>query len=74
MYAVGDVDQVWTHDMNGVKLNFQAAATREKSVLEDEQRRVHRELEEKSEDWCPRYFELDTLSVNPHSWVYKYKE
>ncbi len=53
---------------------FQEAATREKLVLEDNQRALHRELKEKSEDWKPRLFEIDPLAGSPHAWVYKYRE
>ena len=49
-------------------------ATKEKLVLEDNQRAVHKELKEKVEDWKPRYFEQDSLSENPHAWLYKYSE
>lgn len=67
-------EKLWSLVSEAIADANQAAATREKSVLEDEQRRVHKELDEKQEVWQPRYFELDATSVNPHSWVYKYKD
>ena len=53
---------------------FQGGATREKLVLEDEQRRVHKELKEEGAEWVPKYFERDSDSTFEHAWVYKYKE
>ena len=52
----------------------QDMATKEKLVLEDNQRAVHKELKEKAEDWKPKYFEQDSMSENPHAWIYKYSE
>ena len=49
-------------------------ATREKLVLEDNQRAVHKELKEKAEEWKPKYFERDSMSENPHAWIYRYSE
>jgi len=42
--------------------------------LEDEQRRVHRDLKEKGSEWMPKYFERDTSVAFEHAWVYKFKE
>ena len=52
----------------------QEGATREKSVLEDGQRKLHWELKEKNEDWKSRLFERDPSSMNPNAWIYKYRE
>ena len=60
--------------LSSYMIHLQADATREKLILEDEQRRVHKELAEKEEDWVPKHFELDPDSSSTHAWVYKYKE
>jgi len=67
-------EKLWMEVSNAIRDANQTAATREKLVLEDEQRRVHKELVEKEEVWVPRHFELDPDSTNSHAWVYKYKD
>ena len=57
-----------------LSLSLQTAATREKLVLEDEQRRVHRELKESDKEWIPKYFERDLTVPYEHAWIYKYRE
>ena len=49
-------------------------ATKEKLLLEDNQRSVYREMKEKSEEWIPKLFEVDPVADNPIGWVYKYRE
>eukprot|EP00794_Sanderia_malayensis_P018145 gene18145-19955_t len=67
-------EKLWAKVTEAIRAQDQEAATREKLVLEDQQRELHRELKETSEHWKPRLFELDALSPNPHAWVYKYRD
>ena len=70
------VNRVTSFDQTGIIsfLIFQEMATREKLVLEDNQRAVHKDLKERAEEWKPKYFERDSVSENPHAWVYKFRE
>lgn len=67
-------ERLWSQVSIAIKEADQTAATREKLVLEDAQRRLHKELKEKDEQWTPRYFERDPDSTNTHAWIYKYKD
>jgi len=49
----------------------QSAATNEKCLLEEEQRRLSRERKAKMEEWRPRLFERNLITGD---WVYKYAE
>ena len=49
----------------------QNAATNEKSILEDCQRREAKERKAKMEEWVPVLFERDEITGD---WVYKYAE
>lgn len=49
----------------------QDAATREKCLLEDEQRRAARERKVKMVEWDPRFFERNLITGQ---WLYKYAE
>ena len=54
---------------------FKEKATQEKFVLEEAQRKGHRERREKGEDWVPKLFERDPAAPNAiNRWVYKYRE
>ena len=54
---------------------FQEKATSEKFVLEEAQRKGHRERREKGEEWIPKLFERDPAAPNAiNRWVYKYRE
>ena len=67
-------EKMWSKVAVAIKDADQETATKEKRVLEDEQRRLHRELKEKEEEWVPRLFERDSTSTNLHAWVYKYRD
>lgn len=67
-------EKLWARVSEAIKNTDQTAATREKLVLEDEQRRVHRELKENNKEWEPKYFERDTSVPVAHAWVYKYRD
>eukprot|EP00112_Aurelia_sp_Birch-Aquarium-sp1_P025049 Seg815.7 transcript_id=Seg815.7/GoldUCD/mRNA.D3Y31 product="Oxysterol-binding protein-related protein 8" protein_id=Seg815.7/GoldUCD/D3Y31 len=67
-------EKLWAKVSEAIKAQDQEAATREKLVLEDNQRAVHKELKEKNEDWKPHFFERDAMSDNPHAWVYKFSD
>lgn len=67
-------EKLWSKVSEAIQNADQSAATREKLVLEDEQRRVHRELKEKETEWVPKYFERDTTAPFDHVWVYKYRD
>ena len=49
----------------------QNAATHEKFLLEDAQRKGARERKAKMQDWIPRLFERNDITGD---WVYKYAE
>ena len=49
----------------------QNAATEEKHILEEAQRKGARERKAKMEEWLPRNFERDPITLD---WVYKYAE
>jgi len=49
----------------------QSAATREKFLLEEEQRKMARERKMKMSEWTPRLFEQNHITGE---WVYKYAE
>ena len=49
----------------------QQAATNEKFILEEAQRKASRERKAKMEDWLPNLFDRDILTGD---WVYKYIE
>lgn len=67
-------EKLWAKVSEAIKLQDQEMATREKLVLEDNQRAVHKDLKERAEEWKPKYFERDSVSENPHAWVYKYSD
>ncbi|XP_047135738.1 oxysterol-binding protein-related protein 8 isoform X1 [Hydra vulgaris] len=71
---VYESEKLWLKVSEAIKNADQTAATREKLVLEDEQRRIHKELHENNKEWVPRYFERDIESMNEYSWVYKYRD
>ncbi|XP_066934396.1 oxysterol-binding protein-related protein 8-like isoform X1 [Clytia hemisphaerica] len=67
-------EKLWAKVSEAIQQADQSGATREKLVLEDEQRRVHKEMKEKDTSWVPKYFERDTSVAFEHAWVYKYKD
>ncbi|XP_065070860.1 oxysterol-binding protein-related protein 8-like isoform X1 [Rhopilema esculentum] len=67
-------EKLWAKVTEAIKTQDQESATREKLVLEDNQRALHKELKEKAEDWKPRFFERDPLADSPHTWIYKYND
>jgi len=67
-------EYLWRHVSAAIKNADQLAATNEKLVLENNQRKLHKDLKEANEEWVPRYFERDLDSSAEHAWVYKYKD
>ena len=55
----------------GLKNSDQEVATKEKSLLEENQRREARERKAKMEEWIPIHFERNDITGD---WEYKYKE
>jgi len=56
-------------------LNIQEKATNEKFILEEAQRKGHKERRETGEEWIPKLFERDPAAPNAiNRWVYKYRE
>ena len=54
---------------------FQEKATNEKFILEEAQRKGHRERREAGVEWIPKLFERDPAAPNAiNRWVYKYRE
>ena len=51
--------------------NDQEGATREKFILEEQQRKDARERKAKMEEWTPNYFERNEITGD---WEYKFKE
>ena len=49
----------------------QTAATNEKFILEEAQRKATKERKAKLQEWIPKLFERDPLTGD---WVYKYAE
>jgi len=62
---------LWQHVSEAIISGDQAAATHEKFLLEESQRREAKERKAKLEDWMPRLFERNELTGD---WVYKYAE
>ncbi|XP_068761146.1 oxysterol-binding protein-related protein 8-like isoform X1 [Montipora capricornis] len=68
-------EKLWTHVSDAIKLNDQEKATQEKFVLEEAQRKGHRERREKGEEWIPKLFERDPAAPNAiNRWFYKYRD
>ncbi|XP_029199808.2 oxysterol-binding protein-related protein 8-like isoform X2 [Acropora millepora] len=68
-------EKLWIHVSDAIKVNDQEKATQEKFVLEEAQRKGHRERREKGEDWVPKLFERDPAAPNAiNRWVYKYRD
>lgn len=63
--------RLWIHTSNAIVQGNQCAATNEKYLLEEEQRKAARERKAKMEDWNPRYFERNLINGE---WIYKYAE
>jgi len=53
----------------------QEKATNEKFILEEAQRKGHRERREAGVEWIPKLFERDPAAPNAiNRWLYKYRE
>lgn len=63
--------RLWQHVSEAISNGDQAAATAEKSILEDAQRASARERKAKMEEWIPRFFEQNLVTGD---WVYKFAE
>ena len=65
------VPRLWAHVSDAVIKGDQNAATHEKFLLEEAQRKATRERKVKMEEWIPRLFERNELTGD---WVYRYAE
>ena len=63
--------RLWQHVSDAVLKGDQNAATNEKFILEEAQRKGSRERKAKLEEWVPHLFERDMLTSD---WVYRYIE
>ena len=63
--------RLWQHTSAAILRADQQAATQEKCLLEEEQRRMARERKAKMEEWAARFFERNPITGD---WVYKYAE
>lgn len=63
--------RMWMHVSAAVLKQDQTAATNEKFILEDAQRKATRERKAKMLEWMPRLFERNDLTGD---WVYKFAE
>ncbi|XP_033095563.1 oxysterol-binding protein-related protein 8-like isoform X3 [Anneissia japonica] len=64
-------EKLWTHVADAIKKGDQTQATHEKFLLEEEQRKGHKERKLKNLDWVPKLFELDEITGD---WVYKHMD
>jgi len=63
--------RLWQHVSAAILQGDQVAATNEKFILEEAQRKNAKERKAKMEEWSPCLFERDLLTGD---WVYKYAE
>lgn len=64
-------ERLWRNVSIAINSSDQNSATEEKHVLEEAQRREARERKAKLEEWMPRNFERDPITLD---WVYKYAD
>ncbi|XP_071954625.1 oxysterol-binding protein-related protein 8-like isoform X3 [Antedon mediterranea] len=64
-------EKLWVHVAEAIKKGDQTAATHEKYLLEEEQRKGHKERKVKNQEWVPKLFELDEITGD---WVYKHMD
>lgn len=62
-------EKLWINVTNAISRGDQVAATEEKTVLEEQQRRGAQERKVSGEDWIPHYFVPDMMTGE---WVYKH--
>ncbi|XP_073245268.1 oxysterol-binding protein-related protein 8-like isoform X2 [Porites lutea] len=68
-------EKLWTHVSDAIRMNDQEKATNEKFILEEAQRKGHKERRETGEEWIPKLFERDPAAPNAiNRWVYKYRD
>jgi len=63
--------RLWLAVSDSILHSDQTAATHEKCLLEEEQRRLGRERKAKMEEWRPRLFQRNLVTGD---WVYKFAE
>jgi hypothetical protein len=63
--------RLWQRVTAAIKQNDQIAATEEKTIIEDEQRKQIKERKATSTEWQPRLFNIDP---NTKEWIYTYAE
>ncbi|KAJ7323776.1 Oxysterol-binding protein- protein 8 [Desmophyllum pertusum] len=67
--------ELWTHVGDAIRMNDQEKATSEKLILEEAQRKGHRERREAAVEWIPKLFERDPAAPNAiNRWLYKYRD
>ena len=71
LYSVHLDCRLWLHVSEAILMSDQTAATQEKFILEDSQRKAARERKVKLEEWTPRNFERNNLTGE---WMYIYSE
>ncbi|CAD5122142.1 DgyrCDS10592 [Dimorphilus gyrociliatus] len=64
-------ERLWRLVSEAIQNGDQNGATREKTVLEEEQRRHAKERKAKNIAWVPKLFEKDCIS---QEWIYKYAD
>lgn len=64
-------ERLWRLVSEAIQNGDQNAATREKTVLEEEQRRSAKERKTKNTVWMPKLFEKDSIT---QEWIYKYAD
>ncbi|XP_028417007.1 oxysterol-binding protein-related protein 8-like isoform X2 [Dendronephthya gigantea] len=65
---------LWRYVSDAIRASDQVKATEEKFKLEEDQRRVHRELKEKCEKWITKLFDRDPAHPEAiNKYIYKYK-
>lgn len=63
--------RLWQHVSAAIIRGDQVAATEEKTILEEAQRKAAKERQIKLEKWSPKHFVQDIVTGE---WVYKYAE
>lgn len=68
-------EKLWINVSDAIKVNDQEKATNEKFILEEAQRKGHRERRENGVEWIPKLFERDPAAPNAiNRWLYKYRD
>ncbi len=71
VFLIIEYCRLWSHVTDALKKHDVNDATHEKYLLEEEQRKGHKERKAKMVDWVPKLFERDEILGD---WVYKHME